>query len=86
MNCRDFSLLSSSIILLDSTWAGRKLRGFRNIPPADREQVIEVVLRMAQLAADFPRLSEIEINPLRVLEEGAGAMAVDVRIRWDKQR
>lgn len=66
--------------LMDSTWAGRKLRGYRHLPPADRAAVLEVLLRLAQLAADFPQLTEIEINPLRVLPEGQGAVAVDVRV------
>ncbi len=66
--------------LLASTWAGRRLRGYRSLPPADRAAVVEVVLRLAQLAADFPDLAEIEINPLRALPDGQGAVAVDVRI------
>jgi acetyltransferase len=67
--------------LLESTWAGRKLAGFRNLPPADRAGVINVLLRLSQLAHDFPQLTEIEINPLRVLAAGQGAFAVDVRAR-----
>lgn len=75
--------------MLESTWAGRRLRGYRHMPPADRAAVIEVITRLAQLAADFsgatpeqaPQLAEIEINPLRVLPEGHGAFAVDVRAR-----
>jgi acetyltransferase len=65
--------------LLESTWAGRKLRGYRRISPADREAVLSVVLRLAQLAADFPEIEEIEINPLRALSEGEGAFAIDAR-------
>ena len=67
--------------LLDETWAGRKLRGFRTVPPADRDAVVEAVLRVAHLAAAVPRLAEVEINPLRVLPTGQGAVAVDVRMR-----
>ncbi len=67
--------------MLSSTWAGRKLMGYRNLPPADRATVLDVLLRLAQLAADFPQFTEIEINPLRVLPEGQGAYAVDARIR-----
>lgn len=67
--------------LLENTWAGRKLRGYRNLLPADREAVIEAILRLAQLAADYPELTEVEINPLRVLPEGQGAFALDVRVR-----
>ncbi|MEK7668870.1 MAG: acetate--CoA ligase family protein, partial [Gemmatimonadota bacterium] len=67
--------------LLDRTWAGRRLRGFRNLPAADREAVIDALLRIAQLAADFPEIAEVEVNPLRALPAGEGAVAVDVRIR-----
>jgi acetyltransferase len=67
--------------MIDNTWAGRKLRGYRNLPAADREAALEVVLSIARLAADFPQLAEIEINPLRVLPQGQGAVAVDVRGR-----
>lgn len=65
--------------LLDSTWAGKKLKGYRNLPPADRSAVLEAILRLAQLASDFPQIAEIEINPLRILAEGQGAFAIDVR-------
>jgi len=75
--------------MLESTWAGRKLRGYRHMPPADRATVFDALTRLAQLVADFskmsseqgPQLAEIEINPLRVLPEGHGAFAVDVRAR-----
>jgi acetyltransferase len=65
--------------LIDHTWAGRKLAGWRSIPPADREAVRDALLRLSALAHAHPEIAEIEINPLRVLEKGA--VAVDVRIR-----
>jgi acetyltransferase len=65
--------------LLDSTWAGRRLSGYRSLPAADRSAVRDVLLRLGQLAADFPQLAEIEINPLRVLPAGQGVIAVDAR-------
>lgn len=73
--------LAEAEYLLESTWAGRKLKGYRNLPPADRTAVQQVILRFAQFAADFPELAEIEINPLRVLDAGQGAFALDVRAR-----
>lgn len=65
--------------LLRKTWAGRKLDGYRNIPPADKTAVIEAILRLSDLAIEHPEIAEIEINPLRVLPEGV--VAVDVRIQ-----
>ncbi len=65
--------------LLEKTWAGRRLKGYRHIPPADLEAVRQALLRLSQLAVDFPELAEIEINPLRVFKNGASAL--DYRIR-----
>lgn len=65
--------------LINRTWAGQKLRGYRNMPPADYEQVVDCLLRLGQLAADWPELTEIEINPLRVLAAGQGVWAIDGR-------
>ncbi|MFL7813720.1 MAG: acetate--CoA ligase family protein [Anaerolineales bacterium] len=69
--------------MIEKTWAGRKLSGYRNIPPADIQAVREVMVRLAQLAFEFPQLAEIEINPLQVFPDGQGATAVDVRIRLE---
>ena len=51
--------------------------GFRAIAPADKEAVIEALVRLSWLAYRLPPLSEIEINPLRVMEHGA--LALDAR-------
>ncbi len=75
LDCRDIEYL------LASTWAGRKLSGYRSLPPADRSGVIEILTRLGHLASDFPEIREIEINPLRVLGEGQGVYALDARAR-----
>ncbi len=67
--------------MLERTWAGRKLDGFRSLPPADRPAVIDALARLAQLAVDCPEIAEIEINPLRALPTHQGAVAIDVRVR-----
>jgi len=65
--------------MIEQTWAGRKLKGFRNIPPADEESVIDVLVNLSHLMIQKPDVGEIEINPLKVLTRGA--VALDVRIR-----
>ena len=65
--------------LLKQSWAGRKLDGYRNIPPANRKAVLNVLYRVGQLASDYPQLLEIEINPLRATTQGA--VAIDTRMR-----
>jgi acetyltransferase len=71
---------SDAEFLLESTWAGRKLRGYRSIAPVDRDAVIDALLRLSQFVSDFPQITEVEINPLRVLPLGMGVMALDVRV------
>jgi len=54
------------------------LKGIRGEPPSDRDALIENLLRLSQLAIDFPEIEGIDINPVKVLEKGA--VAVDARI------
>ncbi len=63
--------------MIQSTWAGKKLQGFRSISPADALAAEDVLLRLSQLAMDHPQIQELEINPLKVLVKGA--LAIDVR-------
>ena len=65
--------------MLQKTWAGRKLAGFRSIPPADKTAVIGALIQLSWLAVDHPEISEIEINPLRALSQGA--VALDIRMK-----
>ena len=57
--------------------AAKRLAGFRGSPPADSEAVIEVVLAIGRLMQGLPELIEIDVNPLTVLPEGQGAVALD---------
>jgi acetyl coenzyme A synthetase (ADP forming)-like protein len=65
--------------MLEKTRAGVRLKGWRGTPPGDRKAVIDVMLRLSRLAADFPEIEELEINPLLVFIEGGGSVALDVR-------
>jgi acetate---CoA ligase (ADP-forming) len=56
----------------------RLLEGVRGERPSDRDFLAEMILRIAQLAEQFPRIEEIEINPLLALEHGG--VAVDARV------
>ncbi|RPJ03770.1 MAG: hypothetical protein EHM36_11815 [Deltaproteobacteria bacterium] len=58
--------------------ASRILRGVRGEPPSDINAMIDCLLRLSQLAVDFPEIEGIDINPVMALEKGA--VAVDCRI------
>ena len=65
--------------MMRKTWAGRKLDGYRNIPLVDRSAVAEALVNLSHLAAEHPEIAEVEINPFRVLAEGA--VAIDIRVK-----
>lgn len=56
------------------------LSGVRGRAPADVEAIVETIVRVSALVADFPEIEELDINPLIVLPKGHGAYAADVRI------
>lgn len=55
------------------------LAGMRGRPGVKREAVTEVLRRVSQLAADFPEIEELDLNPLLAFEDRV--VAVDARIR-----
>jgi acyl-CoA synthetase (NDP forming) len=64
--------------MLDETRLGRLLAGFRSAPAADAHALAEAILGLVRLFDASPWLREIELNPLMVLPQGEGALAVDV--------
>jgi acyl-CoA synthetase (NDP forming) len=69
--------------MLRRTWAGRKLKGFRNIQPVSEAAVTDALVRLSCLAVENEHIEEIEINPLRVLPNQA--VALDVRMKISAQ-
>jgi acyl-CoA synthetase (NDP forming) len=59
--------------------AGRLVAGFRGAPAADEQALVDLVLRLARLAEDFPEISELDLNPVLALPDGC--VAVDARVR-----
>ncbi|MEK7398484.1 MAG: acetate--CoA ligase alpha subunit [Candidatus Poribacteria bacterium] len=59
------------------------LRGVRGEEPADIQSIVDSLVRLSQLATDFPEIIEMDINPLTVMPVGKGAIAVDCRISVD---
>ena len=57
------------------------LDGVRGEPPVDRAVLVDALLGMSRLVADFPELAELEINPFFAAPRGKPSAAVDVRFR-----
>ncbi|GAA4535792.1 acetate--CoA ligase family protein [Amycolatopsis samaneae] len=70
-----------ALSMIDGIAAAEVLRGVRGAEPADREALAGIVHALGELVTDFPRLAEVDLNP--VLATATGATAVDVRILLD---
>jgi acetyltransferase len=57
------------------------LAGYRDRAPADLDAIAMTLVRISQLIADLPAITEIDINP--VLADDKGVIALDARIKVD---
>jgi acetyltransferase len=64
--------------LIARTRVSRILKAYRNVPAADERAIELLLVKLAQLVADFPELRDIDLNP--VLADETGVIAVDARI------
>ena len=65
--------------LIDRTKVAKLLAAFRGKPPADRDAVIAVLIRVSEMVAELPEIEEIDLNPL--LAGPDGVICMDARIR-----
>ncbi|WP_328535815.1 acetate--CoA ligase family protein [Streptomyces sp. NBC_00344] len=72
-----------ALSMLDSIRAAEILRGVRGGAAVDRTALAELIVGVSRLAADFPEIAEIDLNP--VFASADGVMAADVRILLDPQ-
>jgi acetate---CoA ligase (ADP-forming) len=61
--------------------AAKLLDGYRGMPPGDRDALVDLVRRVSALVEVVPELIEVDLNPVKVLEPGRGAVVVDARMR-----
>jgi acetyltransferase len=65
--------------MIAKTKAAKYLQAFRNLPPANKCALIDVLLNISTMVSELPEILELDINPLIVDEHGV--MAVDARIK-----
>ena len=66
--------------MVDESKAGLLLGGFRGRPPAGRESLIRCIVALSRLVGEHPEITNLDINPLIVLEDGNGCVAVDAKV------
>jgi acetyltransferase len=64
--------------LMARTRVSRILKAYRDVKAVDETAVALVLVKLAQLAADFPQVREVDLNPF--LADESGLIAVDTRV------
>src|SRR5688500_8058527 len=70
-----------ALSMLDGIAAAEILKGVRGADPVNRDALADMIRNVSQLMADFPEISEMDLNP--VFASKSGAIAADVRIVVD---
>ena len=67
--------------LIGRSRAGRLLAGYRDHPPAEMEAVENALVRLSQIAVDFPEILAFGINPLLARADGVVALDAGCTLR-----
>lgn len=63
--------------MLEETQCVRLLKGFRGRPAMDMDALVDALVAVSDMVMKNPQIDEVEINPLAVMPQGAGVMALD---------
>ena len=66
--------------MVRSVKAYQLLTGWRGAAPSDVRSLEELLLRVSAMIEDLPQIAELDLNPVKVLEQGRGYVVVDARI------
>ena len=56
------------------------LLGVRGEPRKDIDKIVNTIYRVGYILQNCPKITDIEVNPLMVYEQGKGVKAVDIRV------
>jgi acetyl coenzyme A synthetase (ADP forming)-like protein len=66
--------------MVRSVSAYQLLEGWRGSKPADIHAIEELLLRISAMVEDLPQIEELDLNPVKALEQNNGYVVVDARV------
>jgi acetyltransferase len=66
--------------MIDTLKAKKILDGIRGGKPFDTDALMQMLGRLSKLVTDFPEITEIDINPIKIFEKAEGGVVLDARI------
>jgi acyl-CoA synthetase (NDP forming) len=70
--------------MISDVKTAKLLEGYRGSEPGDILALKDLLLRLSVLIDNIPEIAEMDLNPVKVLAPGDGAIVVDSRIRVRK--
>lgn len=71
---------SVALTMIDEVRATALSRGYRSAPRGDLDALADLVVSVSRLAVERPDVVEAEINPVAVLRDGQGVVALDALV------
>jgi len=66
--------------MIQSVKTYQLLEGWRGSKRADIKSIEDLLLRVSQMVEEIPQIAELDLNPVKVLEENNGYQVVDARV------
>lgn len=66
--------------LVRSVKARQLLEGWRGSAPSDMKALEDLLIRVSKMVEDLPQITELDLNPVKVREQGSGYVVVDTRV------
>ncbi|MDD5035984.1 MAG: bifunctional acetate--CoA ligase family protein/GNAT family N-acetyltransferase [Methylococcaceae bacterium] len=70
--------------MIQQTKISKMLGQFRNLPPTNLDELVQVLLRVSEMVCELPQIKEMDINPLTVDEEGAWALDARIVVHYQQ--
>ncbi|MBI9018980.1 MAG: acetate--CoA ligase family protein [Phycisphaerae bacterium] len=66
--------------MLESLKSKKLMEGFRHYKPIDKQKIVDMIMKISQLAIENPEIVEMDLNPVIWSETLGGPVIVDARI------
>jgi acetyl coenzyme A synthetase (ADP forming)-like protein len=66
--------------LIGTIKMAKLFEGFRGAAPSDTAALEDLLLRLSALVEDIPQITELDLNPVKVMGKGEGYWVVDARV------
>jgi len=66
--------------MISSIRMSKLFEGYRGSSPSDTQALEDLLLRISALVEDIPEITELDLNPVKVMPRGEGYWVIDAKI------